>query len=192
MPEIGDEHSHFIIYVDDTITVLKLDQDGVTECVHTIIPPENMMIHATGGVLSIPRGNGVEEQAAVICGGEFEDASLNSKCMILNKNKPPSTSVARSPSQVYHLSAGGFLNIQRTGGASLVIDNGKALWVTGGSADWDSSEFVEIVNNSNNIFPTNGVGPSLLLTLRHHCLETISHTVAMIMGGNISKRARKR
>ena len=203
---VGEEQSnHFLIYIDgwtqSRVIVLKLDQEdsSVTECAHTLIPPENRLIRSTGGILFIPgtAGENHDIPIAVVCGGEFGlyiSASSNNvpnkHCMILNKHKPPANAIARTSSSLsmaFQLSAGGTgsLNTQRLGAASVVVDGGRTLWVTSGSGQ-GTSEFVSLSKNPDIIsLPTNGLGPAFSLT--DHCLEKISPGVAVLIGGKNSE-----
>ncbi len=176
-------------WIHSSIIVLKIDEDGATECAHTIMPPENRLMHATGGALLVQGGNGENEQVAVVCGGEFGiyDAATksnipNRKCMILQKQEPHGTGISLQSNQ---LSAGGSLNTERIGAASLAIDNGETLWVTGGRGLLRESELVTIAKDSHfNGFPTNGAGPEL--QLMHHCFQKINLEVAIVIGGKYS------
>ncbi len=171
-----------------SVIVLKMDQDVVTECAHTILPPEKGLIDATGGIMLVPGVGGEDEPVAVVCGGEFglqESVTsttdiYNMKCMILCKNQPPATAINNTLAQVYKLSSGGFLNEKRIGAESLVIDNGRTLWLT--SNEDFITEFVAISNNTGlNEFQTNGAGPTI--ELFYHCLLKIGSEVGIVIGG---------
>ncbi len=169
----------------------KGDIDVMVECAHTILPPEVKLIRATGGVLALGTESGGSAGAhdgpvAVVCGGEFgpdNNHAPNELCTPLETSKGNGNQV--------DLSAGGFLNDKRVGSASLVIDNGTTLWVTGGLDELyprSDSEFVSINSQgkNSNVFTTNGVGPELPADLMHHCLVKVTPQVAMLIGGRNS------
>ncbi len=165
--------------------MLKMDQQAnVIECSHTLFPPEKKIVDATGGVLVTPVGDLDEEPFDfVVCGGKDPIGSNapKSKCTTLTEERY----------------SGGFLNIQRVGSASLIVDNGITMWVTGGSMQPSSpfaladTEFVAVsstprnISNHNNYgtFPTNGAGPQLPIGLSHHCLEHLTPDVTILLGG---------
>ncbi len=194
------ESGNFIIYVDgwtqSSVVVLKLDDDVVVECAHAIVPPEKGITQATGGVLTLPDNQDSEEGTRtgdsfiIVCSGEEVNLVPNDMCTILRDQRSEKETAAHSDGSDAVLSAGGFLNNDRIGAASLVIDKGTSLWVLGGS-DGDNdvqkdSEIVTIVghdNNSSIVFQTNLVGHNLPQKLVHHCLVAIGPEVAIATGG---------
>ncbi len=202
---LGEKLAQFLIFVDgwmqSSISVMKFEQDGgIIECSHSLLPPENGLVHATGGVLAITRANGEDEPVVVVCGGEFalggsRSDIQNQMCLILNEHGPAAATVIGHQSQQSQLSAGGFLNNLRIGAASLVIDRGQTLWVTAGSTSDGpiaNSEFVSAADNSTlnkqTQFMTNSVGPDLPREqLMHHCLEMLGPEIAMLIGGKHSE-----
>ncbi len=158
--------------------VFKLDQDNdiVIECAHLLVPPANALVFATGGVII--------EQVAAICAGQFAvggDTIPNDRCMILHDQDSDMS---------------GFLSISlnmfRMGAASLVIDDGRTIWITGGFSSSNSAGDVmsdqsvittEFVSFETSNFSTNGMGPLLPVPLAHHCLERITPKVAILVGG---------
>ncbi len=207
-------NEQLLIYIDgwwqSSISVMKVDTSSsgvIVECSHSLWAPEQSLIEATGGILMLGPGLGDKgelEPLVVICGGRFvldvsssSDANVhNQLCMILNENGPPSVSIRREQS-VYHLSVRGLLNFQRIGSASLAIDNGQTLWVTGGLNDGSYgsghliSELVGLNNNSatssHQEFTTNGQGPFMpTYAVMHHCLEKIEPEMAILAGGKSS------
>ncbi len=200
---VGNMGTSFFIYVNgypqSEIVVLKYDQDSLVECAHTLVPPEQPLTFATGGVLTVPTGvQGEVEPVAVICGGQFELVDnkflANDKCLILSASKPATVVVNNnSPGSqnqtITQLSTDGLLNNMRIGAASAVVDNGRMLWVLGGKdntlAFWDT-EFVSVSTaQHSDKFPTNAVGPDLpeSMILAHHCLEKVTADIAIMTGG---------
>ncbi len=166
--------NRFIIYVDgwqeSRVVVLRVDQDTLVECAHSILPPENGLIHATGGFLEA-QDNQDEDPVAVVCGGDFwVESVLNDRCMILDD-----------------ASGGGFLNKARIGAASVVIDNGKTLWVTGGQDQESYLSDTEFISRSNLqpllTLTTAEQGPHLPQALSDHCLVKVGPQMAIVTGG---------
>ena len=161
--------------------VLKVvDGDAaIVECAHSIIPPEKKLTHASGGFLI--QDPDPDNAVAVLCGGDVDetfDKSTLGECQILMSGE--------SHPQDIKISAKGLLNHIRAGAKSLVVDDGRTLWLTGGSHEeiYSASEYVSVLpRNSTNVFPTNGAGPALPLNLVHHCVVRITSEVAMLMGG---------
>ncbi len=190
----GEDQPSFLLYVDgwtqSSIVVLKVDMDNVIECAHSISPPENMLVDAIGGVLTAPNS---DEPMAVICGGEYGSEQSGSytnhdKCLMLTEDK---TSTSRMDGMPLGLSAGGILNSDRVGSASTVINNGSALWITGGVYGLfarKDSELVGISNSNENSaihndgLP-NGPGPDLPEHVSHHCFQKVGPQIAIVVGG---------
>ncbi len=165
--------------------VLKLDNDNVVECAHSILPPKNQLIGATGGVLTVPNTN---EPIAVVCGGEPNTGHSNGHtccemCFMLTEDSPSSANAKIALN--LHLSAGGSLNTKRMRSVSSAINDGSTLWIAGGEEGIyarKDSELVAIAANPDG-FPTNMVGPELPEFARHHCLEKVGPEVAIVVGG---------
>ncbi len=180
-----DQKEEFLIYLngwfESTIAVYTLDpvHNGLMECAHSIVPPEKPLVLATGGVL---KGQ-TNTDTAVVCGGEFiiEDSNdniANDRCTILKS--------VTSSSNIEALSSSGLLNIERIGASSLVLDNGKTLWVTGGTDAQSNTEFVTIHNGRE--YWTNAVGPSLPgQPAGFQCFTNVGPEVAIIIGGKSSE-----
>ncbi len=207
---VEDDGTSFFIYVngypESDIVVLRNDQDNIVECAHTLLPPENPLTYATGGVLTAPPGVHGEaaEPVAVICGGQFDlndnKYIANEKCLILSASKPAVAVVNDNPGSqnqtIYKLSGGGFLNNFRVGSVSAVVDNGRMLWVLGGKDNTcvkRDTEFVVVsTGNHSAEFPTNAAGPYLppipefsvdRALLAHHCFEKVTGDIAIMTGG---------
>ncbi len=136
----------------------------------------------------------------VICGGEFvlkDDANSrrpNDECFIVDSDEHHNSAMTTiSRAQDYNLSGGGLLNRWRKGTASLVLDSGRTLWLTGGSFGGSygtyETEFLTVdIKSSNSCssssgFPTNGGGPDLPGTMFHHCLEKIGPAEVLVIAG---------
>ncbi len=177
----------FLIYLDgSSVVTFKLDlvQDTFVECAHSIQPPEpDGLVDATGGVLKMPDISDIDDDPIiVVCGGQlFKENKPSDKCMILNKQKDDQ----------FLLSTNGLLNRNRFGAASVVIDNGNTLWLTGGmssSAENIAVRTSELVNmidiSSGLIYDTNGQGPTLPeAELSDHCITKIGPNIALLTGG---------
>ncbi len=171
------EQEEFLLYLngktETAITAFKAHQDVFVECAHTIVPPENGLIDATGGVLT-----NSNELVAIVCGGAKNinnDDKPNGNCIILNQDKSS-----------LKLTANGNLNHFRSGSASAVIDNGHTLWVTGGKLESDTAHrTTELVAFATDIpFETNAVGPLLPVErLPEHCVVVVGPKVAVFTGG---------
>ena len=86
----------------------------------------------------------------------------------------------------------GLLRHARAGAASLVLDNGRSLWVTGGRQNSDettiwSSEILSLGLDPSLI---SSYGPDLPIAgLKHHCLEMVGPKVAILIGGLLHHQA---
>ncbi len=141
--------------------VLKLEQDRVVECSHSILAPVHSLNQATGGMLTSVDMDGM---VAVICGGQDSNINglMNQKCFVLNEEEPPSAVFSGpivdegewSNQSQFTISAQGNLNSHRIGSASMVVDSGSSLWMTGGlKGGWgrDDSEIVTASRIEDNI-----------------------------------------
>ncbi len=161
---------------------LDLDLEHVVvECAHSILATEKQLIHASGGVLTIPDS---DIDVAVICGGEFAQQTSeqsHKKCIILSDEQ---VTIKDGSS----FSLGDFLNEDRIDAAALAIDNGSTLWVTGGfffqpDATETSQITTELVTIRDNGIPSNAFWLEMPEFLFHHCLVKVGPDVAMIIGG---------
>ncbi len=187
-----------------SIEALKLDHHGnVVECSHSLLSPsESKLIHATGGVMTVPNTTN-ESIVAVVCGGEFTSENSNSHyandmCMFLLSDNSDHNQI-KLDAQQFHLTAGGHLNYgSRIGAAILVVDNGGTLWVTGGENNVNDlneisdTEFVAILTpteaSASKDFSTNVVGLELHRAYSHHCLEKIAPEVAVLIDGEDDRK----
>ncbi len=166
-----------------TVVVIKMIGDSVLECSHTIEPPAMALIQATGGMLTV---SNTDEPVAVICGGQDStnnDAKDMCTILVEAKRGPPTEQLV--------VSGNGFLNNKRIGAASVVLNNGSSLWVTGGfesqEEGFDDSVIVAILSNASSsssagLFSTNAAGPRLPYPMFHHCLQKIGPEVAVATG----------
>ncbi len=161
------------------MVVLKLTEDSIVECSHSISPPGQPLIHATGGVLV---ALDTDEPVAVVCGGEVLNSNNahvpNKECFTLTDDQKSQFSI----------SAGGITSDERIGSASLIVDAGSALWVTGGLlGEWGrvDSEIITVSENQSFLapFPTSAAGPDFQFAVFHHCLLNIGPHMAVVTGG---------
>ncbi len=172
--------------------VYKADADSLVECTHSLLALRNSLQGATGGILKRQEDSSSSEVLdVVICGGEtfvpgtvIEDLFVNDECYKLNTVDPfDSTENLES--------AVGSLQVGRMGAASLVINNGQTLWITGGKmteAYENSVESTEllIIDSSeakSSFSLVNEPGPDLPLRVNHHCLVGIGTDFALVIGG---------
>ncbi len=192
---------HFCGWMQSSIAVMKLLQDGnVVDCSHSLSPPENGLIHATGDIVEVTRASGEDEPVVVVCGGEFVQSSSSSnipnhQCVMLSEKEPSPVMDSIPMYLSSHVSAGGFLNDIRIGASSVIMANGRTLWVTGGHNHQtviESSEFIQAHDKFTG-FTTNGVGPDLPSgPLMHHCLERVASDIAILIGGMPSDSSKLR
>ncbi len=146
-----------------SVEVLRIGKGAVdiVECAHKLSTSTEVLTDATGGVLVIQ-----EEIHVVICGGqEVSSTEDNVKCISLSD---PITKWSD-------------LISARIGAASLPIDNGQALWVTGG---FNSDNSLMMLVTELVAKESNQQGPLLpLQPVKHHCLEKISASRAILVGG---------
>ncbi len=184
-----EQQENFLIlvngWVKSSISAFRIEQQGkVVECAHSLVAPNNGLIDATGGIMTIHE---TKDLAAVVCGGQVMLADSNNvenrKCIILNSNQDQNQLPTASLS----------LNLARVGAVSLVLDNGKSLWVTGGFNENSyllNTEFVTFPGDISNNASINGGevanehGPSFLKSnLFYHCLVKIGSEMAILIGG---------
>ncbi len=144
------------------IDVYKLGQDDLSKCIHSLKTTKNLA-NPTGGVVAF-QGDSVP----IVCGGqEFGSVTENDNCFSLS-SQPSDQIVATS-------------NAARVGAASLVINNGKSIWLTGGFQEGFFLYSTETVMQNS----TSGSVEGLVLpvTVAHHCLERIDKHSAILIGG---------
>ncbi len=110
-----------------------------------------------------------EEFMVVICGGQVigTEGAENADCFSLHDQSTSS------------------LSMPRVGAASLAIDGGRSLWVTGGISETSSAGDLfptEIVAHQQDASSQAGALMPIH-TLSHHCLEKINANTALLIGG---------
>ncbi len=122
---------------------------------------------ATGGVLTDDSGNVM----IVICGGQdSNNDEPNEMCYSLSSSYKGVSVPLRSPI---------------IDGASLVTDNGKRLWLTGGFDTHRiliNSEYVKLQNQTT-LLVDNMERKSMLYMKQKHCLARIGPNIAILTGG---------
>ncbi len=111
---------------------------------------------ATSGLLS--------ERELVICGG-YKGGSETDECWTLGSTAEFAT-----------------LDNPRTDTASIVLDAGQTLWITGGHSFGSTLRTTEMVSASGIV----SSGPNLPEQREDHCLVKINVTTAMLIGGSDS------
>ncbi len=170
--------NRFVVVVNDlgNVKAFRLtatDNDNeidLTECSHNFAIETDdfgwLKGHAKGatvGVLSI------DKPLPVICGGGTDNAD---KCFGLTDN--------------FGIDSNASMNSARIGAASLVVDNGKSLWVTGGyNSESPALSTTELVtaNLTSDIVVSSHVSHRLPTELKHHCLVGIGPEHALMIGG---------
>ncbi len=159
-------------------------EPSLKDCSHSfgIFPFNSTTINiqeATGRVLYSTEN---DEWIPLICGGGKECFAL---C-------DPYAITESIPDNVVKMS------LPRAGAASLVVEAGKSLWVTGGSNNAENSNCpatltsgTELISNVNGRLETSS-SDSFLLSLSHHCLETISPTIAIVIGGMDAEKSEEK
>ncbi len=76
--------------------------------------------------------------------------------------------------------------INRNEGASVALDNGRTLWVTGGlDSDYHMSKPTNIIAKTEFVaYGSSHPGPNLPMSLKSHCIVKINASSAIIIGGN--------
>ncbi len=136
-----------------------LGKSEIVRCFDDTLHSPEALVGAIGGVLYLQtKQTNTSRIIPVICGGS-EDNLFNIYCFELGTHEPLAS-----------------LQNGRLDSASTVIDNGKALWVTGGrnpNAVQDSTELIEIAAASDDdVKVTQGM--KLPRPMDHHCLETVN------------------
>ncbi len=139
--------------------------EEVHECANSLEFQKELQ-WATGGVIAV-------NEEIVICGGtEVESSAENQMCF------------SHGDSHVHKLAQTGALRETRIGAASLVIDNGTTLWITGGHNSKNRLQTTETVTMDPK---TTGLvvalGLNLPKTLSYHCLTKVSDGLAFLTGG---------
>ena len=143
--------------------------------------------HATGGLLFYPEDQGAAgtEAVAVVCAGYMWGISeISADCHSFDESYEASTQV-------------GALNHYRNHPASIVMDQGRTLWITGGRSShggdnfpMDSTEFLNLIGPDAGLSSKDG--PKLPVGLLSHCLvilEKSDNTVkAIVIGGKSAEQ----
>ncbi len=148
------------------------------ECVTALKTPQNHAFEKASGSFIKDQNGGL---IATICGGQ-DNNGHSGDCYSLSETN-----------------YSGFMIHPRAGSASLSIDNGRRLWVTGGfEKSWKPNEEGEDVYENRLHFtseivhlePDNQIescpGPQLPISgLKYHCLEQLGQNVAILNGGQV-------
>ncbi len=124
-------------------------------------------------ILATATGGFLEPNTPLICGGLRRDWNDIHMSLV---NVPEAG--CYTPGQVAPVVN---MSLARMGPASIVIDNGKSLWVTGGSdqlhSTFSSSEIVQV--DPPIVMP----GPDLPLELTLHCIVKLRNGTYLLIGG---------
>ncbi len=146
-------------------------QNHEISCSNIVEHPHGVIL-ATGGLVQDLGCN----FATILCGGQGylgDHESVYSKCYYLTRSEDTTTFLTFD---LYHG--------PRTAAASIVIDNGITLWVTGGMGQ----NFADILATSEYISvdptPSAQKGPDLVFPLESHCMVRLNdEDHAMVIGG---------
>ncbi len=146
------------------IAVFKVDDDDMRECAHSM-KSVSLLQESTGSIM-LKDGNFL----IVACGGPVLDSLEESKkCRVLNDQD---------------VKQSGSMKSSRSGAASLVMDHGQTVWITGGfSENEDPIDTTEFVVMSNQNFQSLDYGPALPIPLKYHCLAEVGPGSAVLIGG---------
>ncbi len=172
-PTLKSPEDEFLVTIssfdnNSFIEVFKLNDHGeFWKCAHSLTLPK-ALVDATGGVLA-PGGGQLK---IVVCGGRNWDNEkiINAMCYSLSD---PNSEVS------------GRLSTPRQGSASLVIDSGTTLWITGGADTENSlriSEYLQLDEVSQTLTSFNQ-RQTLPRSRQQHCLEKIGDSIAILAGG---------
>ncbi len=153
----------------DYTEVFTISSSGMLKACPQVKEPINI-IGGTGGMI---RSNKDDSYTPLICGGDVEGVAKQNYCYSLLGNPVPV----------------GELMHERFGAASIVVNNGTALWVTGGydhKTTWDQSgtELIQLDNSgSGSTFLTSPSWP-LPQAMSFHCIQKLDGgNKAIIYGG---------
>ncbi len=192
-PDQKDDEESFFITVNgwtgSSVQVFRSDRDTLVECAHSLIQPQDGLQGATGGILVGQHQGAVH---IVVCGGALAMAEGGSKVENTDCYKLNVDSETAKPPVV------GMLNLGMLGTASLVLDNGTSLWITGGRDVngflVDTSDYLvfSTEDNAETTVPMllHEPGPDLKHSCsrfigQHHCLVQVGPEVAFLIGGLI-------
>ncbi len=154
---------------DSHIEVIRMKDVKSLRCAHSLFPPK-VVKDATGGVLIQPTSGDI---AIIVCGG-----STTKKA-----NEIASYGFCQSVGD-YYKNFSAQLRLPRRDAASLVVDNGASLFLTGGNHVQDASgttEYVGLVSDKSGL--VNGIEKSLPDPRHQHCLTKVGKEVAILAGG---------
>ncbi len=157
--------------------MFQLNNDSeFLECSHNLEIPSGPLHYATGGIL-VRDG----DWTPIVCGGKsFITNVVNDKCFTLSQ-APHANQTAEEQSL-------DLMQINRIGAASLVVDNGKSLWVTGGGSPSShnsvQTELVQLSHDDGHFVSSTSL--QLPESLTHHCLKQIGPRMAIAVGGEDS------
>ena len=110
----------------------------------------------------------------VVCGGLLAKKDYNKHCYRIGQSSPIGT-----------------LTRERVGAASVIINNGNRLWVTGGrtiyNLDQDTTDILDISADKESSDPHLVMTDSSIKLPRkmsYHCLEMLDSTTAILFGGS--------
>ncbi len=148
--------------------LIPLD-DATRSCSNSIPDFPIELRFATIGLLS----HDGQKHVPLICGGlDLTAGERTDKCYFLNASSNRWILVDKR------------MSVRRSSLASIVIDIGKSMWITGGwngTRDSKKTELVTISDDS--VTFTMQPGPDLPLALDSHCLVELNTTTAMMIGG---------
>ncbi len=137
------------------------------KCYHTTWHSPAGMELPTGGLLTPDPV--LHHPVPVLCGGGQSTSTFLSKCFVLGRPDPA-----------------GSLSVARYAAASVVVNNGKTLWVTGGKSGSDvvhnSTDLMEFLDTSMHFLESNK-GFKLPKSLYGHCLEKVNSSSVILYGG---------
>ncbi len=165
------EQDEFLIFLSgssDTMhvaDVYKYAENSFLDCVSSLAVP-SVVQHAAGGILL---DQDQSSASIIVCGGLDVESNEKEECYRLNGSGNDRNL--------------GSMRYDRSGAASVVMDNGKTLWMTGGYDGRNSTLWsTEIVTLGSGF--VSSYGPDLPIAgLRYHCLERVGPNVAILLGG---------
>ncbi len=177
----SDGKPSFIISVNgktsSSIEVMQISRDmaSVVECAHSLVPPENGLLGAVGGVFTTAHEGGL----IVVCGGEVEDSDHTT-----NAKSPACAILSPNMKHVVHVA----LSLARIDASSLMVDNGNRMWVIGGTSPFTDTitgtEYVIAPPYSYGGNFTHKQGISLHEVSESQCLTRVGPQVAHLSGGH--------
>ncbi len=150
---------------------ISTNYSQLSECSHSLDMPHELD-SAFGGHLRLTTTTGDNVAIPVVCAGDRGDGP-ELKCYRLGHEEPVGT-----------------LLTERSGAASVVINNGQTLWVTGGSdrliQQLTSTELLTVANDSttDNFLLISTEGKPLPGPVHHHCLQMLDSDTAVLFGGS--------